>query len=319
MTDNLRPPNPALNVYAAPQTLAKIGRRRRVNLRITGEGGPTAVLAAGWGGWSLSWTGVQRRLATRSVAYDRPGLGFSDPGPLPRAASVTVADLRAALKAAGVPPPYVLVGHSLGSFEARLFAFLRPDEVVGLVLVDPSSERQGLRFAEVLPKATLVSARQLAQLKFSEACARAGTLVPGSPDYDFCVGKPEPRLTDELNAAIANLRTRASYWRSVRSELTSMVGRSADELEAARRPLDIPLIVLSAGAFEPGPQLNETEGAAMKALWRQMHRELAAISSRGELRVVEGAGHNIPTDNPQAVADAIAEVVAAAQGLAKSG
>ena len=44
MTDNLRPPNPALNVYAAPQTLAKIGRRRRVNLRITGEGGPPAVL-----------------------------------------------------------------------------------------------------------------------------------------------------------------------------------------------------------------------------------------------------------------------------------
>jgi pimeloyl-ACP methyl ester carboxylesterase len=320
MTETVRPPNPAMNVYAAPQTLAKIGRGRRVNLRITGEGGPTVLLAAGWGGWMLSWSGVQRRLeaTTRVVAYDRPGLGFSDPGPSPRAASATVADLRAALQAAGIAPPYVLVGHSLGSFEARLFAFLHPDEVVGLVLVDPSSERQGRRFAEISPHAGLMSARQLAHLRFCEACARAGTLTPGSPDYDVCVGKPEPRLTDAVNAVIARMRSRASYWRSIRSELTSMVGRSADELEAAKRPLDIPLIVLSAGAFEPGPGLSAEEGAAMKALWRRMHHELAAISSRGELRVVEGAGHNIPTDKPQAVADAIAEVVALARAPATS-
>ena len=313
MTAAVRPPNPALNVYAAPQRLVKIGRRRRLNLRITGEGGPAAVLAAGWGGWSLAWSGVQRRLATRAVAYDRPGLGFSDPGPTPRTTSATVADLRAALKAAGIEPPYVLVGHSLGSFEARLFAFQHPDEVAGLVLVDPSSEHQGRRFAELSPRAELISARQLAQLRFSEACARAGTLTPDSPDYEFVVGKPEPRLTDEVNAAIAAMRTRPGYWRSIRSELASMPGRSADQLQAARRTLDIPLIVLSAGAFQPGPHLTEEEGAAMTALWRRMHGELAAISPRGELRVVEGAGHNIPTDNPQAVADAIAEVVAAAR------
>jgi pimeloyl-ACP methyl ester carboxylesterase len=313
MADELRPPNPAMNVFAAPQTLVKIGRGRQVNLRITGEGGPTAVLSAGWGGWTFAWGQVQRRLATRAVSYDRPGLGFSDPGPLPRTASATVADLRAALRAAGIEPPYVLVGHSLGSFEVRLFAFQHPQEVAGLVLVDPSSEHQGRRFRELSPSADVIAARQQAQLKFGEACARAGTLVPGSPDYDFCVGKPEPRLTDEMNAAIAAMRSKAGYWRSVRSELTSMVGRSADELTAARRTLDIPLIVLSAGAFQPGVNLTEEEGAAMKALWRRMHGELAAISTRGELRVVEGAGHNIPTDQPQAVTDAIAEVVAAAR------
>jgi pimeloyl-ACP methyl ester carboxylesterase len=136
-------PDPWLDLhYAAPQTLVRIGRRRRLNLLIAGEGAPTVIFAAGLIGTALHWARVQPAVAlkTRTVAFDKAGLGFSDPGPLPRTASAIVADLRAALKAVDLPPSYVLVGHSAGGPQMRLFAFRYPEEVVGMVMVESSSE-----------------------------------------------------------------------------------------------------------------------------------------------------------------------------------
>jgi pimeloyl-ACP methyl ester carboxylesterase len=122
-------PNPWLDQhYAVPQTLVKIGRRRRLNLLIAGEGAPSVIFAAGLIGTSLHFARVQHEVAlkTRTVAFDKAGMGFSDPGPLPRTASAIVNDLRAALKAADIAPPYVLAGHSAGGPQMRLFAFHHP-------------------------------------------------------------------------------------------------------------------------------------------------------------------------------------------------
>ena len=87
---------------------------------------------------------------TRVCAYERPGTAAllddalrpsrSDPVPIPRTAPAVVADLHALLRAAGVPGPYVLVGHSLGGLFVRLYAATYPEEVAGLVLVDAWSE-----------------------------------------------------------------------------------------------------------------------------------------------------------------------------------
>ena len=76
----------------------------------------------------------------RTVRYDRPGLGGSaDDGesPTPRHIATVLHD---ALAAAGVRPPYVLVGHSLGGTRIRMFAGVYPDEVAGLVFVDPTPD-----------------------------------------------------------------------------------------------------------------------------------------------------------------------------------
>src|SRR5207248_1611464 len=74
------------------------------------------------------------------VLYDRGGTGWSEPVELPRSAAEVATELREALHAAGVPGPHVLVGHSLGTFYVRRFAQLYPDEVAGLVLVEPGHE-----------------------------------------------------------------------------------------------------------------------------------------------------------------------------------
>ena len=122
-------PNPRMDLYyAAPQTQVKIARRRRLNLLIAGEGAPTVIFAPGGGCTTLEWAPVQHPISalTRTVAYDNAGFGFSDPGPLPRTAAAIVNDLRAALRAADVAPPYVLVGWSMGGLIMRLFAFRYP-------------------------------------------------------------------------------------------------------------------------------------------------------------------------------------------------
>lgn len=117
-----------------------------LNLLIGGQRGveamPAVILEGGFGTGIASWSSVQREIAkfTQVVSYDRAGLGQSDPGPKPRDAKHIATELHAALQKAGIKPPYVLVGHSLGGPLIRVFASLYPTEVAGLVLIDPSQE-----------------------------------------------------------------------------------------------------------------------------------------------------------------------------------
>lgn len=114
----------------------------RLNLRCEGEGSPTVVLDAGAGDTLATWEWVTPgvRKLTRVCTYDRAGLGKSDPGPKPRTSARIVAELHDLLSRAHVPPPYVLVGHSFGGLNVRLFASKFPNEVSGLVLVDATPE-----------------------------------------------------------------------------------------------------------------------------------------------------------------------------------
>ena len=125
-------------VYPPPGRLIGLGSHR-LHLLESGRGSPTIVLEAGLMSTVLSWSGLQRELAGsfRVVSYDRAGLGWSDMGPMPRTADRIVDELHALLERAAIPPPYVLVGHSFGGLTMPLFAARFPDEVSGVVLVDP--------------------------------------------------------------------------------------------------------------------------------------------------------------------------------------
>jgi pimeloyl-ACP methyl ester carboxylesterase len=132
---------------------------RRLYLECRGSGGPTVVLVSGYGNHGGIWSLQSEELPqppvlpavagfTRVCAHDRPGtigLDFndrsrSDPLPQPSTAQQAVHDLHALLHAAAVPGPYVLVGHSLGGLYSRLYASTYPDDVIGMVLVDATSE-----------------------------------------------------------------------------------------------------------------------------------------------------------------------------------
>jgi pimeloyl-ACP methyl ester carboxylesterase len=130
---------PALN-YLTPyiaQGERVVVEGRSTYLDCRGTGSPTVILEAGAGGGAGSWAPVLEPIArvTRTCGYDRPGLGSSDSRGV-RTLEAAAADLRALLEAAGEPPPYVVVGHSLGGAYARVFAAVHRDEVPAIVLLD---------------------------------------------------------------------------------------------------------------------------------------------------------------------------------------
>jgi pimeloyl-ACP methyl ester carboxylesterase len=301
----------------------KISRRRRLNLLIAGEGEPTVIFAPGLINTTLEWARVQRVVAlkTRTVAFDKAGIGFSDPGPMPRTASAVVEDLRTALKVADIAPPYVLAGWSAGGLYMRLFALRYPQEVIGMVMVDSSSEHQMRRMAEATGDREAETQRREALRTYSRLTrlARAGALLPGTPEYDRAVGGPAPTLTPAVFAARVALRTSPGYWRAVRSEAAGLTGASSDQVAAARRSLgdtplgDMRLIVLTAGkTVMARPGETDATAEARHKVWRTMHDEIAALSTRGERRTVD-AGHGIQIEKPEVVIAAIEEVLALAR------
>jgi pimeloyl-ACP methyl ester carboxylesterase len=110
----------------------------RLQIVCAGRGSPPVVMDSGLGDSHDTWEEVLPEVArfTRVCAYDRAGLGKSDPGPMPRTSRVIVSELRALLREAGVNGPYALVGHSFGGLNMSLFAASHPEEIAGLVLVD---------------------------------------------------------------------------------------------------------------------------------------------------------------------------------------
>ena len=115
---------------------------RSLNIYCSGEGAPAVVLESDALTPGFGWVAVQRELATftRACWYDRAGYGWSDPAPAPHPSTASAHDLHALLNAAGVAPPYVLVGAGFGAFNVRVYCGLYPHDVAGLVLVDAPHE-----------------------------------------------------------------------------------------------------------------------------------------------------------------------------------
>jgi pimeloyl-ACP methyl ester carboxylesterase len=266
--------------YAHAQRLVDVGGGRRMNIYCTGTGSPIVILDAGGGGSTRTWRYVQPKVAgfTRVCSYDRAGTGFSDPGPLPRTTAAIVADLHALLAAAGEKPPYVLVGHSMGGYDALLYADTYLPEIAGMVLVDPSSVDQDARLTAILPRLSYFDKAQLSAL---QACSR------------------DPKCADAA------------------SELASTHSADIAELKSAQRSYgNMPLIVLTGGAqFKRYQKLlgaTDAQVLAAQKAWSEMHQEIASLSTQGVNRQT-GAGHDIQIERPDAVATAIRDVVRAAR------
>ena len=122
-----------------------------MHLLVVGEAGPVVVLESGWPGCGLGWDRVRGPVSqfARAVTYDRAGTGKSETGPSPRHAEQIASELHTALQNAGLDPPYILVGQSLGGPYVRVFAKMYPQKVCGMVLVDPTQPDACEPIAEV--------------------------------------------------------------------------------------------------------------------------------------------------------------------------
>lgn len=280
--------------YPAPGELIDVGGYR-LHLNCIGEGSPTVVLDAGLGGSSLDWTLVQPELArtTRTCAFDRAGMGWSDVGPGRRTPDQIANELAMLLDRADIDHPYVLVAHSLGGKNARLFAMHHPEDVVGMVLIDARHE--------YVDEQTSASERQaflqgLDGQTFQYAAARR--LGVARLFGDQLAGVPS--ITGPVRREMALFATTPQ---ALTTTLQEGRERSAsdDLLQVAPTLGDLPLVVLAAGQSMSEPR------------WAAGQRRLAALSSSGRLVVAEGRSHAVEWDDPEMVIATVREVVADAR------
>ena len=295
--------------YPAPGELLEINGTR-MHIWCQGCGSPAVIMEAGSGDCSLSWALVQQNVSrfTRVCTYDRPGHGWSDPAPGPLTARNVTGRLHALLSRAGIPAPYVMVGHSLAGIYVRSYAHRYPDDVAGVVLVDPGSEWQAARtggnFTRETQAAIAVTTAQVREMGKEAArgtFARNLSLVDG-----YC----DPGLPPwEYNAYRALWATEPLFWDACADE-----GGQAlliwDEVarENITRLGDIPLVVISSGrnmSFSSDPAAD----AHANEVYRTLQREMAAESPEGRYLVAENSGHNIQIDQPDVVTGAIRSVV----------
>lgn len=121
------------SIPAPPGHLIDLGGRR-LHLHCTEKGSPTVSVENGGGGISVEWALVQPQVArqTRICTYDRAGTAWSDSGPLYDSIEQIMDDLNLLLRKAGIEPPYVLAGASLGCLYARAYQRRFPERVAGL-------------------------------------------------------------------------------------------------------------------------------------------------------------------------------------------
>lgn len=301
--------------YTQAQRLVPVDGARRLNLHCIGEGSPTVIFDSGLGDGTKAWGLVLPQVAqqTRACAYDRAGLGFSDGTEDPGTSENAVRDLRRLLQAAAIHGPYVLVGHSYGGMNVRLFAAMHPSEVAGLVLVDPSHEDLGRDIGALDPES---DRRHWNYVEELGACLHAepGDLVAGSKLFSLCVAGPVPRYSDAINAVEMERGAQPARMHAWISEMTHVWSESADQVRRSPRDLgDIPIVVLTKEPSPPTATETPELRAAKNAVWLRLHEEIAAMSSRGRRLTVENSGHYIQLDRPEVVVNAIREVLDAAQ------
>jgi len=291
--------------YIEPGRLVDIGGRR-INLHCTGADSPTVILMAGISSWSPVWYKTQPEISQRArvCAFDRAGYGFSDPAPRPQIISDVVDDLHSALEAGSIPGPYVLVGHSLGGLEARIYAQRWPAEVVGMVLDDPSPAGEGLidedqpGFDEVVGRETYAANSLRCGL-----LAAHGPIQPDRPEYKECV-LPLPSDTPAAFRRIWPQFFTPYYAADRVSLMSSLYTHRYDGVDHLHLGA-MPLVVLSAENSWGTP----VDARFKQGYWVALHEALAHLSTRGVHRIIKGSGHEIQLDKPEAVIDAVDEVL----------
>ena len=201
------------------------------------------------------------------VLYDRAGLGQSAPAPEPRPLSAFSVDLRAVLDGAGAPPPYLLVGGSFGGMLVLHFASRLPAEIAGVLLVDSTHPAHNQRALAALPPEA--GDEPAALRAFRTELSLPDRLPPGTDDWE--------RL--DVPASL----TEAAAW-NLR---------------------DIPLIVLTAGQDEWEPDFPAEAAQRYAQVWLDLQCEMAALSTRGQQRLVADSDHLIHLRRPDLVLAAI--------------
>jgi pimeloyl-ACP methyl ester carboxylesterase len=302
--------------FRAPGALVKI-KNRTVHVHQLGAGNPPILLEAGIAATSLNWSILQPQLAklATTYSYDRAGFGWSAPSKRQCTLQEMSDDLHAVVTALKIAAPYVLVGHSFGAFVLRAYAQRFPEELAGIILVDPLTPEEWIK----------PDRAQRWQLWRGVWFSRAGAALGSIGVVRFCLwlllqrgnsgvprrvlglfgGKASEtglRIVGELAKlppeTVRLIRERWSHGRFflAMSRYIQALPKSAAEASRFQIPAHIPVTVIS-GAQQTPVRLAE-------------HQAIAAHSLRGKHLTAEKGAHWVHLDQPELIVQAFQEMVA---------
>lgn len=302
----------AERTYLPPGTMVEIDGQR-LHVVCSGEGRPPVIFESGIAASSLSWTRVVRDVATftRTCAYDRAGLGWSDPARSPRTIARMLDELRGVLATAAPAGPYVLVGHSFGAFLVCAYAARQPTEIAGVVLLDPPSD-----WHDVSPDRARLLRGGIHLSRIGGALARVGIVraclalltsgAPGVPrnmsrifgptaarTLEGLVGEVR-KLPPDVHPAVQALWCQPKCFYGMANHLAALEEGAAVVAGIAALP-DIPLVVISSGDQSPDILAR--------------HQALARLSPQGRHVTSGKSGHWIQFDDPELVVTSIRDIV----------
>lgn len=301
--------------YAADGRWVTIGNGAKLFLFEMGAGDPTILFEAGIGATHLNWRAIQESIAgsARTVSYDRCGLGWSSRCRTARIPGNIAVELHQMLHRAGLKPPFILVGHSFGGLVMRRYALLYPNEVAGVVLIDPMRceqwppldpskqtqidlGRRLIRFA--MPVAWCGLARLMVSLLFCRASHLSDQIVGATGAHKRHVLtriKTEVRkMPRSVWPAVAAHWSRPGFYAGIRSHISSIPDTVA-EMDAVEPIRDIPITVLTPANTTP-----------------LSHADLKRIGDSANQVFARNSEHWIHLDEPDLVFDSIRAMVAAA-------
>jgi pimeloyl-ACP methyl ester carboxylesterase len=251
----------------------------QLHIHCSGSGSPTVIVDVGLGDDSTDWTPIQQAVSTntRICVFDRPGYGWSDFGPSPRTSNRIASELEILLEQAEIAPPYILVGHSFGGYNIRVFAANNPQMVAGMVLVDASHEDQYNQFKIKLPN------------NFN----RRGTIMI------------LPKSTDSLAHANKPPVLRERAFHAARAEISALDESSMQLQKNSALPI-VPLIVISRGKPEWHGDVNQQQ---RENTWIDLQQDLSHLSPISTHMFAHQSGHAIPHEQPEIIIEAIEQIV----------
>ena len=290
----------------------RIGNGASLFLLERGEGAPTVVFESGIGATNLNWRHIQESVAefTSTAAYDRCGLGWSSQSRTPRTPAIIAVELHEMLHLAGVQAPYILVGHSFGGLVMRRFALLFPEEVAGVILVDPMrcaewpplnpGKQSEIRRGRVLIRCGVCfavsgfSRLALASIFRNSNGHKQAPPISSPEPVRKTIGHVVHRLRSEVGKMPPSVRpVVAAHWSSpafyagVRKHIDA-IPDTVREMHNAKPIRNIPVVVITPAKSEP-----------------LSHHEVNAIGDCAQQVIAPESAHWVHLDQPDLVIDAV--------------
>jgi pimeloyl-ACP methyl ester carboxylesterase len=300
--------------YTSPGRWVEIDQGARLYVVEKGTGGPAVLFEAGIAATNLNWHYIQENVArfTATASYDRSGLGWSSPCRTVRTPGNITTELHTMLRSAGIKPPYILVGHSFGGLVVRRYAVTYPEDVAGVVLLDPmrceewpplNPTKQSMidRGRRLSTFAIPIARFGLARLAVTSLLCRSGRLSGQLASAAGTGGRHVlRRVTEEVGKMprevwpiVAAHWSRPGYYAGMRSHVEA-VPETVREMQQIDPIREIPVLVLTPGKSVP---------LSVQCLEK--------IGNNVQQVIATSSAHWIHLDEPELVVDSIRDMVMA--------